>query len=604
MRRSLSELICDDLADLANFESDYIASEEAIRLMIDLYNSAKGLNIRLVHKEQFEDFLREKMESTAFSTEPGHYQFMIEVGERSQLSQRAPDTIHYCAVDLFIRPGKAPLAFVADHYRGHGGYYSEFGVIAQQLGVQFAVVGGATYQADSVHCPVFSLQHLLLTANDDSILPMLEKIIDSSSTALTELNWENLNPMYMVYSQSVNTLFKYIKDVKEREGTPDEVDSKLLATSEFSQHLQGTLYPMPKGAERGKIRNKAIKYLSAFHAGVAVTALEDVSTMYTTERLIDVCYKERYPLVHQLLCGAFQVEKEHPFITEDGLNTSHPLFELAFYHAHIIENFLEKEELKGIFADKNLLILMQKGLIDPVALFTALTERGHHLSLNKAACRNVLSNLILLKTIVESELDNKLLITSSDLIELLTAGKTKNFFQNQVLSALFEKGLVTLKLLQAISPSKIEMSVFSSLGTDGDKVEFSSGQFMSTKEKNIDEVSDSGDLLWGFGQEDDIGETVGVNDSKDMGGDDEGIMAVFDEDNHSSETETVIAGDLFTVPEVQPVSIDPHSDTKPKVNVGLLVQAMSKSVFTTSPETEADPSSVHTTRQEGIIVNL
>jgi hypothetical protein len=33
MRCSLSELICDDLAELANHGSDYIASEEAIHFM-------------------------------------------------------------------------------------------------------------------------------------------------------------------------------------------------------------------------------------------------------------------------------------------------------------------------------------------------------------------------------------------------------------------------------------------------------------------------------------------------------------------------------------------------------------------------------------------
>ncbi len=37
MRRSLSDLICDDLSELANYSSDVIASEEAIRCMVALY---------------------------------------------------------------------------------------------------------------------------------------------------------------------------------------------------------------------------------------------------------------------------------------------------------------------------------------------------------------------------------------------------------------------------------------------------------------------------------------------------------------------------------------------------------------------------------------
>ncbi|MDR3503420.1 MAG: hypothetical protein P4L79_12660 [Legionella sp.] len=552
MRRSLSELICDDLAELANHESDYIASEEAIHFMKALYNKNKELNIHLIHKEQFSNFLK----SNALLTTPGHYQFIIEVGERSKLKQRSPETIHYCAVDLFVRSGKPPLAFVGDHYRGHNGYYSEFEVIAKTLGVQFVVVGGATYQADSVHCPVFSLQHLLLTAEDDSILPLLEKKTNNSTAEVTYLNWADLSPMYMVYSQSVNTLFNYVRDVKLKEETDEELDSTLLANSQFAQHLHETLYSLPqKGDNQGKIRNKAIRYLAAHHAGIAVTKLESES-MFDTEALINICYAERYPLVHELLFTALKVERDYPFETTIGINNSHPLFELAFYQAHIMEGLLKNTDFRTIFTDKNLLILMQKGLLNPIAVFNALTEQGHYLGVNKSACRNVASNLILLATLVKNGLDDKLDISSDRLIQLLTAGKTKNFFQNKALNALFEKGLISLELLQLISPNQVDVVFLAALKPDEDKLEHLRKQFIPTVQASNSDETDDDIGLFGF--------TGGL------------------EDLVTNDTNAL--DDLFAVPEEPPVTIDSSLATKPQVHVGLLVQSMSKSIFAPSQQ--------------------
>ena len=566
MRRSLSELICDDLAELANHESDYIASEEAINFMKALYNKNKELNIHLIHKDQFSNFLKHN----PLMTTPGHYQFIIEVGERSQLKQRTPETIHYCAVDLFIRSGKTTLAFVGDHYRGHNGYYHEFENLAKALGVQFIVVGGATYQADSVHCPIFSLQHLLLTAEDENILPLLEEKTNNSPAEVTYLDWSELSPMYMVYSQSVNTLFNYVKDVKQKEGTAAEQDSPLIASSQFVQHLKETLYPLPQeGANRGKIRNKAIKYLAAHHAGIAVKELESEAA-FDSEALINICYKERYPLVHELLLAALQVEKDYPFATEFGINNSHPLFELAFYQAHILEGLLKNPDFKTIFSDKNLLILMQKGLLNPIPVFNALIERGHHLGVNKSACRNVASNLILLETLIKYELIDKLDISSDSLIPLLTAGKTKNFFQNKALSVLFEKGLISLELLQLISPHQVDVTFLATLERDEDKREHLRQQFIPI---------------------------VHV-DHSDEAEDDVGLFDFRGELDNLVEESSESLDDLFAVPEVQPITTEPNLATKPQLHIGLLVQSMSNSIFAPPPEEENCNETIHTVTQK------
>ncbi|MFJ1268302.1 hypothetical protein ACD661_07020 [Legionella lytica] len=551
MRRSLSELISDDLAELANHESDYIASEEAIQVMKALYNKKMELDIQLIHKEQLPKFLHD----SALLKTPGHYQFIVEVGERSKLTRHSPETIHYCAVDFFIRADERPLAFVADHYRGHRGYYAEFATIAKTLGVQFFVVGGATYQADSVHCPVFSLQHLLLTAKDDELLSLLEGTAKLSKDPVTYLDWSELSPMYMVYSQSVNTLFNYVRDVKQKEGTGLELDSSVLASSQFSQRLQETLYPVSQpGANLGKIRNKAIRYLAAHHAGITVTALES-GAIFNAEELINICYKERYPLVHEMLLSALQIEKKHPFETDSGLNNAHPLFELAFYHAHIMEGLLKNPDFKIIFADKNSLILMQKGLINPMDLFNVLTSSGHHLEVNKAACRNVVSNLVLLAAIVNNELDNKLDITSDELIQALSSGKTKNFFHNQALSILFEQGLISMELLSLISPNQVKLELLEPLELDA-KIEHLRTQFTPTIQVDNSEDTDDELGLFGFATE---------------------LENPATDNAHSLD-------DLFTVPDVQPVTIDPSLTTKPQIHIGLLVQSMNKSIFAPPPK--------------------
>lgn len=547
MRRSLSELICDDLADLAHLESDVIASEEAIRVMMTMFKD-KGLlsNITFVHKEQFQDFLKQKLGNVFLVDTPAHYQFIIEVGERSKAKQRTPETIHYCALDLYFRPGKQPLAFVADHYQGHNGYYNEFAAISKNLGIQFVVAGGETYQADSVHCPIFTQMHLLLSASDDGLLTILEDIVkEQNEPGVVKFNWDKLAPKYMLYSQSVSMLLKYVDTVKNREGSPKNEASQLLVESKFSDRLSSTLFPLvSKSLDlRGKLRNKGIKYLAADFASGVVLELEKNPSSYDEQKLIDICYKERYPLVYQVLSDALIMQKAYPYI-KDSVFKAHPLFELAFYHANVLEFCLKKTNFKKIFTDKSMLELMQKDLISPYVLFAKLTNITKNIEVTEEQCRKVVNNLDAFAIIVKN-LDVSSAVNQEELLGLLFSSKTKAFFQNDILAKLFFKGLISVQMIEKIVPFKIEKGLLEKLQDDNKRMDYLEEKFSLTPPSEVEIVLD------------------GLEDNKNI------------EDSE----------DLYSIPEPDEVEEFSTTSEKPPINVGLLIQSMSNSIFL-SPEKE------------------
>ena len=466
-RRSLSDLICHDLSKLARIETDVVASEESIRTMITMFRD-KGLlkNVNLVHKEHLEDFLTSQIMNT-----PGHYQFIIEVGQRSKARQWNWDTIHYCALDLYIRPDKKPLAFVADHYRGYSGYYNEFSVVSKTLGIQFVIAGGSVYQADEFHCPMFTIMHLIQSTKDDQLLDLLDSTVEEQQILAQEsdeiqLNWNKLPPEYVFYSQSVSMLFKYIDAVKDKENLSQDEPSSVLVKAKFAKKLSATLFPINSSDSiiDQKLRNKAIKYLAAKYAGEVVIELEKVPVVYDETRLIDICYKDKYPRVYQMLSLAIDIQNAFPQM--DGQEVlAHPLFELAFYHADVLELCLKNKSFNKIFNDGSILILMQKGLLDPYRLFAKLALPNKEIELIAGQCKLIAFNLEALVTIIKS-LDKGNLIDEDELMSLLTSPKTKNFFQNSLLTDLFCKGLISAQMVEKIVPYQIKKEQFKSLSDE------------------------------------------------------------------------------------------------------------------------------------------
>lgn len=525
MRRSLSDLICDDLAELANYSSDVIASEEAIRTMVALYEKQGKLhNVHIVHKSELQSFLSNTLNIEALKNTQGHHQFLIEVGARSNAHQHSPETIHYCSIDLYFEPGKKPLAFVADQYRGHGGYYSEFSKIADELGIHFAIPGGDVFQADSVHCPVFSINNLLLTAHDEAIPDLLEGIVgDTANRTHTLFSWLELPPNYVYSSQSVSMLFKYIANLKSKKALPEEHAIPILEDSKFATFLSANLYPDFK--LDNKIRNKSVKTLAASMASDVVLTLENTDE-FDEKTLIDLCYQERYPKVHSILIKALEASKKFP-IVDDGILQAHPLFELAFSFAAPMESCLETKNFIDIFANEAVLELMQKGLLNSRRLFEAMVARPREIAVNKTVCNTVKANLPGIE-IVASCLDAHPEASLQNISALLMSRNCNAFFKNPILTELFKKGLLSIEHIEKILPYKIASSAFAALDSNTERLKYLDKEF-----------------------------SLGIELS--------------DEDIFFVPTETDVVNTEATIPSKKPV-----------INIGLLAKSMSKSVFTTT----------------------
>lgn len=556
MRRNLSELICADLADLAYMGSEVVASEESIRYLIQMYQSkGKLVDVNLVHL----DALQSHLEKLDF-TQPGHYQFVLEMANRSKVNQRDHDIVHYCALDLYISPGQVPLAFVADHYKRHkAANYTNFADINKALGVQFLVAGGGVYQADEVHCPVFTLKHLMLTATDKEMHPFLVKLAATGDLPCTLFEWEDLSPSYLLQTHSVSMLLNYVDLLNKREGV--EKAGFLLAESKFATKLGNTLFKSVELAN--KIRNKAIQHSAAELAGEAVLELEkhhpleekdekEEQVDFALERsLIDVCYQERYPLAHGLLSRALDVQIQHPFhvavCPEKLVNLqstlAHPLFEFLFSHAIVVEICLQTRSFSQVFHDPNLLLLMQKGIINPYDIFDFVTEKPKDIRVKTAFCNVVMDNLPALGILTQApfmDRQNKELITS-----ILFSKKTKSFFQNAVLVDLLTRGFITLDMIEKIVPHQINWKAMQQLPTDADKMKVLREQFVLDANP-VEEVSN-------VSEEEEETEELDLFSLPDTG------EFVFDESDPGDESSTL------------------------SINPSYLVQSLCQGVFTTEP---------------------
>jgi hypothetical protein len=220
MSRSLKELLCHDLNQLVSREEGFVASEESIQLLLHL-NKKRLSNISFVHLAQLESHLR-----TQPLDEIGHYQYFIESGVRDLSNQRIKGSIHYAALDLFVTkvetrdgPIKCRIGFLADHYNGHTLKWAE--EIDKKLKIQLFIVGcrgSKKYQADSFHCPFFTLRHLLLTSKDSELRSFLERELALKKLIPTmfdesnfyHLYWDQLHPKYIRGAQSFEIISDYV----------------------------------------------------------------------------------------------------------------------------------------------------------------------------------------------------------------------------------------------------------------------------------------------------------------------------------------------------------------------------------------------------------
>lgn len=442
---SLAEVISSDLSAIANPFQENVSSEESIRLLLQLFNQDGLLrNARLVSIYKLDTYLGDLLKQLTVD-EPAHYQFMVEFGRRDNKEQGNRGSAHYAALDLFIRPGRPALAFFADHARGL--LDNDLRSLLTKLHIQIAFVSGVStagkkihYQTDDYHCPIFTLAHLENSARDTDLLPFLETL-PMDAEGIVRCSWYQLPPQYLLNAQSVSgTLFGYVEAVKGAQPVlrDDEADATLEAFK-FDSKLSDALIV---NNEIGKVQNSSIKNYAAKVAGRAVIQLE--FGHISNAELIELCYRERYPLVCDLLHNASHFQSS---------DSPHPLFQMVFSQAHILEECLKNSRFNRIFNHAALLQLMQDGLIDPMRLFHRLTIIGKGLEPSDLAMDIVPRNLFFLEKILNQK--DLLLqpLPEHALIDMLLLKSTANFMKNELLSALFIQGKIPCSLINNIEPS-------------------------------------------------------------------------------------------------------------------------------------------------------
>ncbi|STX46925.1 Uncharacterised protein [Legionella hackeliae] len=356
----------------------------------------------------------------------------------------------------------------------------------------------------------------------------------------------------------MTTIWDYVDKVKKKESLPPHIPSKLLSESAFAEKVSPGFSPIQSKDPglNNKMRSKGVKYLAADYAGMAVLELEKNPEVYTDQMLIDICYKERYPLIHQMLTKALYIEQTYPW--KEKIDKSHPLFELAFAHGPVLEFCLSKPGFGKIFNDEAILLLMQKGFLDPAIFFTKLTRVSSSIELDLQIVNFVVGNLpacsFLAKALInEDKVDKQLLLT------VLFSTKTKAFFQDTLLTDLFMTGHISLSMIDKILPYKIDKQLFKQLNHNT-RMEYLKMLFFASEtmkeEKFLEVKTTTPSTLITASKLEDVEEENAEHTDFDQ--------------------------DLFTVPEVKTVK-PTESAKKPGINVGLLIQSMTNGGILQSP---------------------
>lgn len=384
----LHSLINEDFSQITTKHT--VASEESIHLLIDYFKKDEQLiNPELIHADNVVTFLKSKYHEGHF----GRYQLIVEFGRRALAKQGDPDKVHYCATDVYIQ-AEGFIVFVADHY--HGRNYNSYRDVYEKLDlpIKFIVAGGTLYQADDVHCPFFTFQHLLMTAYDQELTHQLYSLASFHSGKYIQLPWHLLPPRYNFYTQSFSLISKYVEEQKILEGTSSELSCEVLAAASFDTKMSSTLI----SNETGKIINRAIEALVIQYSQIVKGAVSE----YREDELIKIAY-ERYPKVLSILEKAhLNIEKLR---TEGKIINQHPIFNFVFSNMPFIYALETKplRKLKGkdphehlflIYKNPIVLNLMLEGHLCPAAMFAQFTSSdGKQLTLLREPLKIAYENI-------------------------------------------------------------------------------------------------------------------------------------------------------------------------------------------------------------------
>jgi len=363
-QENLLALIRDDLNKLSDPKLEVVPKEETILFLLNVFNKLKKTkDVQLVHVDKVGSTVESIVSSNPASIKE-HYQFMVQTGHRDVTDKGVRGNAHYLAMDLFFIANQEPVAFIVDHSRS--ALHLTLKRALTKLNVQIIVVGVPTlpgekkivYQADSTHCPIFSLSHLENTCQDLQLPSQLLSVPaeQQEETGVLRCYWYQLPPHYLLYAQSLNLIFNhYIAPLKMTLNLPAESPIPLLQDPEFDIKFSKNLLIEQ---ETGQVQNGAIE---AYATKTATEALRMLDTPPTSKELLVMFYKDRYPLVYALLDS---IKNEFVF---------NSMSEFVFAQAHIVEDCLRHTAFSRIFSHPAIHESITCGLIIPDQLFHRLT---------------------------------------------------------------------------------------------------------------------------------------------------------------------------------------------------------------------------------------
>lgn len=413
---NMKELIFNDLVRFCSAEQDAVASEESIRLMIEMYKRKGQLvNPVLMVSTEVVPFIKNLNKQKVKS----HDQLIVESGSRSLKKQGEHDSIHYTAMDVFCDESGRVTVFIADHYHGklYHSYKKEYEDLKLNPAVHFIVAGATRYQSDATSCPIFSLQHLLLTAQDHALCAELVAMPQPTDDNVTKMPWFELPPQYNVSTQSFTEITRFVDSMISNKRTKQLWDAWFDVM--IAENLQCNA--------ENKIQNKTIKSLAIQFARDAFLFLETI----TEKELITMCYHSRYPEVESIMHKALSASN---LLDKPELPTGHPLFDVMFSNQpffHMISNSLANsakkkkltENFYHLMANSSLLCLMKSGCIDPSELFKQLTKLDGNVLVINAERDKIYTNLKLCDIFVDHLKKSADTMSSLTMIELLTISK-------------------------------------------------------------------------------------------------------------------------------------------------------------------------------------
>lgn len=440
-------LLKEDLNQIAIAQK--VASEESIRLLLDYFKRNGQLeNTCLIHSDDVIQYLKNLYSFKNY----GHYQLIVEFGKRDLLRQAQPDRIHYSAIDIYYDTTHF-IVFVVDHYYGKD-FYSYRQVYEDlELPIQFIVAGGSLYQADTAHCPIFTLQHLLLTAWDENLKEQLLNLARQTSGKYIQLPWFELCPHYILYMQSFSGLTKYVDYRKNKQQNAPDENCEELKKFDFDIKLSKYL----EYNDDFKIQNGGIKILSSQFKDIVCQALNDC---YTEDNLIDILYAKRYPMVVNILKRSLALKNTYPITS--FIFSNQPFLELLHRNSTTIK--LNKKETPAemfflIFQNQKILELISTKELCPYWLFQSLTHiNGKEMLLDTSKIRLAFRNLHLLEERVSRRDELRLYDFSPQ--ELLFLSNT-TAYSSPVVKELFFYGQIDKNYVKSISHNALPTELFS-----------------------------------------------------------------------------------------------------------------------------------------------